>query len=141
MIQFFGNEIPVIPPPEGNVQGNLAAFFNITEDRARVISDAIVQAKTAACNEPAPTVLGMPSFMRGFNIIKFLELIEVDALSPNELLLAGMLAGRTYEQVAVQSDALMKKATKMMHLMATNPAKAHKKMLKSIKKKAKANGK
>lgn len=130
MIQFFGNEVPVTLPDESDKTARLNVAFQVSDARAKELAERVADAVVTASNEKIPD---MP-FAKGFSLGRMLEVVNVDCESPGELVLVGMMLGRSYAEQEKRSEKSMRRITKMMHLMASDPEKAQKKMFKDLHK-------
>ena len=135
MIEFFGTPLLGKISPDAE-QTNLAALCGVSEARAEVFVNALMTAKNDAFVEQERVLMpGMASVMgQHFNLGLLLQNAQLDADTPSEILLIGLLIGRIYTEMEARAAESNKRVNKMIALLKENPAKALRKMQKEISK-------
>ena len=138
MLQFLGTDLNLSLPADNETEGSLASILNINEERAKRLAKDYAKGQSEAL-VPVPSMPSFPDLpgRRTFHMGKFLRVAELDADNPNELVLIGYLLGRQIAEMEQSAKKSMRRLTQMMQLMDSDPAKAHKQMVKDLKKQLK----
>lgn len=135
MIEFLGT--PLLKSDAKNPKHlSIAQVCGLSDERVSELVNAFgIARKTAFEKGAIDTKTGLG--MGGFSPALLLTNAEEDLTTLGEVFMAGIIAGQICNDVTVKADEQNRRMVKMLHLMATDPAKAMRKMQKDL---AKVNG-